>query len=79
MGIILVERGNYILKANINKRLIIFINRLGSRGQELKKVCIIEASPDKFLSGELAITVYIHPPEDIISSPLRSVKLVTLK
>ena len=77
----MVEGEYYILKVEVEFRdcLILIINRLGSRGQKLKKVCIIKASSDKFLSGELAITVYIHPPEDIISSSLRGVKLVTLK
>ena len=65
---------------NFEKCITVLTNiLLSSRGKELEKVWIIEASSDKLLSCELTITVDIHSPEDVICSSLRGVELVTLK
>ena len=44
--------------------------------EQLSKVVVIDAGPDKFLSGHPPVAIDIHPLEDVLSSLLRSLKLV---
>ena len=44
--------------------------------EQLSKVVVIDAGPDKFLSGHPPVAVDIHPLEDVLRPLLGGLKLV---
>ena len=44
--------------------------------EELSKVVVIDAGPDKLLPGHPPVAVDVHPLEDVLGPFLRSLKLV---